>query len=163
MQLVSNLDTYDHVTCMHFHCPLHMTFSSCLQLVVNYDSIDTTSCATRLSLYKYDFPIILWLLFNFIIIIIYYIATHNIMLPYGPLKPCNSLKVKDCFSNDIKNNVYIVLQIHLGRTHGSTFVYFNVLYLKCLIDSLAKVNSFKPIMGLCLLIIILKIKMSYKG
>ncbi len=49
----------------------------------------------------------------------YYIATHNIMLPYGPLKPYNSLKVKDWFSNDIKNNVYIVLQIHLGCICGS--------------------------------------------
>jgi hypothetical protein len=75
----------------------------------------------------------------------------------------NSSKVKDCFSNDIKNNVYIVLQICLGCTCGSTFIYFNVLYPKCLIDSLAKVNSFKPIMGLCVLIIILKIKMNYKG
>jgi hypothetical protein len=92
-----------------------------------------------------------------------YIATHNIMLPYGPFKPYNSLKVKDFFSNDIKNNVYIVLQIHLGCTRGFTFIYFDVLYPKCLIDSLAKVNSFKPIMGLYLLIIIKKFKMNYKG
>jgi hypothetical protein len=33
-----NLDTYDYATCMHFHYPLNMTISTCLQLVVNYAS-----------------------------------------------------------------------------------------------------------------------------
>ncbi len=52
-----DLGTYDHVTCMHFHHLLHMTFSTCLQLVVNYMiPIDITSCALGF--------IILRLLFN---------------------------------------------------------------------------------------------------
>jgi hypothetical protein len=33
-----NLDTYDHATCMHFHYPINITISTCLQLVVNYAS-----------------------------------------------------------------------------------------------------------------------------
>jgi hypothetical protein len=160
---VFGLHTYDHVTCMHFHYPLHMTFSSCLQLVVNYDSIDTTSVPLGCHYISMIFP-----LFNdycsfLLLLIFYYIVIHNIMLPYGPFKPYNSLKVKDLFSNDIKNNVYTILQIHLRCTHASTFIYFDVLYPKCLIDSLAKVNSFKPIVGLCLLIIIKKFKMNHKG
>jgi hypothetical protein len=48
LQLLYGLNTYDHVTCMHFHHPLNMTLS-----IMN--PIDITSCAIRLSLYKYYF------------------------------------------------------------------------------------------------------------
>ncbi len=38
LQLMYNLDTYDHATHMHFHHPLDVTISTCLQLVINDDS-----------------------------------------------------------------------------------------------------------------------------
>ncbi len=44
--------------------------------------------------------------------------------------------------------LYIVLKIQLGCTYGSTFIYFDVSDLKCLITSLTRSNSFKLIMDL---------------
>ncbi len=38
LQLMYGLNIYDHVMCVHLHCPLDMTPSTCLQLIVNYDS-----------------------------------------------------------------------------------------------------------------------------
>jgi len=80
LQLVYDFNKYDHVTCMHLHHPLYMTISSMIP-------IDITSCASRLSLYKYYFFIILWLLFKFFILIFHYIVIHNIVSPYKLIKP----------------------------------------------------------------------------
>jgi hypothetical protein len=38
LQVVHNLDTYDYVMCIHFRRLLNMIFSTCLQLMINYDS-----------------------------------------------------------------------------------------------------------------------------
>jgi hypothetical protein len=48
--------------------------------------------------------------------------------------------VKECFWNEIKNNVYIVLQIQLGCTYGFAFICLDVFYPKRLIVSLTKVD-----------------------
>jgi len=55
------------------------------------------------------------------------------MSPSRFIKSYDSLKVKVFFWNEIENNVYIVLQIQLKCTNGIAFIYFDVLYLKCLL------------------------------
>jgi hypothetical protein len=87
-----------------------------------------------------------------LLLIFHYIVVHNIMSPYRPIKPYNSLKVKGYSWSEIQSSVYVVLQIQLRCTYGYTFMYINVLYPRCLIVSLTKVNSFKSIMCLCLLL-----------
>ncbi len=72
VQLVYNLNTYDHAMCMRFHQPLHMTLSTCLQLVV---PLSCYYISTTFSLFCNYYSTILLLIFH-------YIATHNIMLPY---------------------------------------------------------------------------------
>jgi hypothetical protein len=51
---------------------------------------------------------------------------------------------------EIKNNIYIVLQIQLECTFWYAFIYFDALYFKHLIASLTMVDFLKPIMCLCL-------------
>jgi hypothetical protein len=76
-QLVYNPDTYDHATCMHFHCPKGMTLSTCLQLIV---PLGCHYINTTFTLFCNYYSIILLLNFH-------YIATHNIMSPYRLVKP----------------------------------------------------------------------------
>ncbi len=89
-----NLDTYDHAMYMHFHLPVDMTFSTCL-LVINYD-FDTISCAARLPPYNIIFPLFCNHCSFVLLLTFHYIAIHNIMLHYKPVKPY-SLKMKVCF------------------------------------------------------------------
>jgi hypothetical protein len=126
LKMIYDLDTYDHATCMHFPHPLNMTLSTCLQLVVplscHYISI---TFSITLQLITSCCPIKL--------------LDHRIHWRW-----------KSTFKVKLKV-MSIVLQIQLGCTYGFAFIYLDVLYPKCIIVSLSKVNSFKPIVGLCLL------------
>jgi len=97
------------------------------------------------------FPLFCNFYLNILLLISHCISNHNIILPYTPIRSQNSLKVKFSFWNEMKNSVYILLHIQLMCTYGFAFICLNFLYCKCLIGSLSKVNSFKPIMGMCLL------------
>jgi len=46
----------------------------------------------------------------------------------------------------------MVLQTQLRCTYGFAYICLDILYPKCLIASLIKVNSFTLIVGLCLLL-----------
>jgi hypothetical protein len=43
-QLVYGLDTYDHAMYVHFHRPLNVKLSTCLQLILTMNPINTISC-----------------------------------------------------------------------------------------------------------------------
>jgi hypothetical protein len=86
-------------------------------------TINTTSYATKLPIYKNDFSLFWDYYSNLKKIVFHYITIRNIILPYKLVKPKNSLKVKTCPWNEIKSNVYIVVQIQLKCTYGSTFIY----------------------------------------
>jgi hypothetical protein len=43
LQLVYGFDTYDHAMCAHFHHPLDLKLSTCLQLISTMIPIGTTS------------------------------------------------------------------------------------------------------------------------
>jgi len=77
-----NLDTYDHATCMHFHYPINITISTCLQLVVNYAShiqlVVPLSCHNK----YYTFTLYCDYCSIFLSLIFHYIATYNIMLKW---------------------------------------------------------------------------------
>jgi hypothetical protein len=74
-----NLDTYDHVMRMHFHYPLNMTISICLQLVVKYAShiqlVVPLSCHSK----SYTFTLFCDYCSIVLSLIFHYIVTYNIM------------------------------------------------------------------------------------